>query len=278
MSNVLLVENDSTTRRLWRQGLTRLGYGVTECGSVAAAQDIIRNRLDDFDVAVIDLRLNDDDREAGDDSGYQLARADIRGRIPVVLITASEDVVPLVAAAQLRDGAPIIPMLKRDLVDGAHRLIQQLVPRRVFVAFGHDPDAKNAVEDCLKLLGLRPVVLASEPSKSDTIIEMLERLSDVSFAVILLTPDDEGKSKSEKGLRQRARQNVVLEWGYFVGKLGRNKVAVLCKNDGPPLDLPSNSGGVLWKEMDPDGKWRERLADELNAAGIHVDAKRVAHT
>jgi CheY-like chemotaxis protein len=273
---VLLVENDETQREIWRMGLTRLGYDVVPCDSVAAAQEIIRNRLDEFDVAVIDLRL--DDEMPGDDSGYRVARADIHGRIPVILITGSDDMETMIAATRPGEGAPIIPMLKGELADGAHLRIQSVVSHRVFVAYGHDPAAKNAIDDCLKLLGLRPVALAAGPSKSETIIEMLERLSNVSFAVILLTPDDEGKGREQEEYRPRARQNVILEWGYFVGKLGRDKVTVLCKNDGIPLDSPSDSGGVLWTPMDAAGEWRKRLAKELNAAGLRVDANRVAYT
>lgn len=82
-----------------------------------------------------------------------------------------------------------------------------------------------------------------------TIIEKIEKYSDVSYAFVLLTPDDIGYSKSgetkpdrERKKEPRARQNVIFELGYFVGKLSRNKVACLYK---APLTLPTDYSGVL---------------------------------
>ncbi|HYC92789.1 MAG TPA: TIR domain-containing protein [Thermoanaerobaculia bacterium] len=276
---VLLVENNETSREIWRLNLVGKGYDVVECASVGAAQDVIRTRLNEFDVAVIDLRLKDDYR-AGDDSGYRLARGDIHGRIPVVLMTASDDTETLIAATQPGSGKPIVSMLKSEEIDGLHRRIQSLVTHRVFVAYGHDPIAKNAVMDCLKILGVRPVTLSSEPRKHKAITELLDEVSNVSFAVIVLTPDDLGRRREEvhAAYQPRARQNVILEWGYFVGKLGGDHVTVLCRNDGEQIEMPSNSGGVLWTEMDSADAWRIHLAKALNAAGIPVDTERAAYS
>ena len=90
-------------------------------------------------------------------------------------------------------------------------------------------------------LGIKPVVLFEEPGKGQTIIEKLESNSDVLFAVVLLTPDDFGQATEEGKLQPRARQNVVLELGYFLGKLGRANVAVLYDES---VELPSDYHGV----------------------------------
>ena len=97
----------------------------------------------------------------------------------------------------------------------------------------------------------------------------MEHYSEVSFAVILLTPDDVGASAaSREELCGRARQNVVLELGYFVGKLGRNNVCVLAKQ---PIELPSDILGIVYVTLDPDSAWQLRLARELKEAGVEFD-------
>ena len=75
------------------------------------------------------------------------------------------------------------------------------------------------------------------------------------------TPDDVGAKKSTSpNLVPRARQNVILELGYFIGKLGRGRVCALYRND---LELPSDYQGVVYVEMDDAGAWKTRLAQEL---------------
>lgn len=87
--------------------------------------------------------------------------------------------------------------------------------------------------------GLRPVILHEQANKGRTIIEKFEQHAvPCAFAVVLLTPDDHGgAAKSNAELRSRARQNVILELGYFVGKLGRHKVAAR-ERSGPVHDEP----------------------------------------
>lgn len=90
----------------------------------------------------------------------------------------------------------------------------------------------------------------------------------VSFAVVILTPDDVGRAKSVRALEPRARQNVLLELGYFMGKLGRSKVCALKKG---AVEIPSDFAGVVWEEMDANGGWKTKLARELQAAGHVID-------
>lgn len=147
------------------------------------------------------------------------------------------------------------------------------VGRRVFVVHGHDSAARLEVEAFLRKLKFEPVVLHDQPNGGRTIIEKLEKhTSDVDFAVILLTPDDEGRPLGENPLRPRARQNVVLELGLFYGLLGRGKVCALHKGD---LELPSDFQGVLYTHLDPNGGWHISLAREMRAAGLDVDMNHV---
>jgi len=78
-------------------------------------------------------------------------------------------------------------------------------------------------------VGLEPVILHEQANRGMTVVEKLQANANVGFAVVLLTPDDEGKSSTEGQLKPRARQNVILELGYFVGLLGRDRVCALRK-------------------------------------------------
>jgi CAP12/Pycsar effector protein, TIR domain len=140
---------------------------------------------------------------------------------------------------------------------------------KVFVVHGRAEEPKQAVADFLRSMGLEAIILHEQPNQGRTIIEKFEKHSVVSFAVVLLTPDDFGGSvvHPEKTSR-RARQNVILELGYFMGKLGRGKVCCLYVEG---VELPSDYDGVLWVPYDDAGTWRLKLAQELSAAGIELD-------
>lgn len=141
---------------------------------------------------------------------------------------------------------------------------------KVFVVHGHDDAARETVARFLERLGIEAIVLHERPTEGRTIIEKLEHYADVDFAVVLLTPDDVGGPKNEpdRPLNDRARQNVVLELGYFVGRLGRKNVCALYKG---ALELPSDYLGVVYVPLDLGGGWRLQLAKELKSARFNVD-------
>lgn len=153
---------------------------------------------------------------------------------------------------------------------------EELPPRtkRIFVVHGHDLAARLAVEKVLKSLGLKPVILMDEPNQGRTLIEKVEDTSDVSFAVIILTPDDVGRAcrDSDESLRPRARQNVILELGYLMRHLGRSRLCVL---HHPAVEIPTDIQGLGYTELDPGGAWQVRLAQELRAAGYDIDMNRL---
>ena len=101
--------------------------------------------------------------------------------------------------------------------------------RKVFIVHGHDNEAKERVARFLEKLGLEPIILHEKASSGRTIIEKFETYSgDIAFAVVLLTPDDVGcAALSRENQKPRARQNVILELGYFLGRLGRVRICAL---------------------------------------------------
>jgi len=143
--------------------------------------------------------------------------------------------------------------------------------RRVFVVHGHDRAARDAVANFIRKVGLEPVIVAEEPAEGRTIIEALEHYGKADFAVVLLTPDDKGgvRDSPPEQLRPRARQNVVLELGYFIALLGRGKVCPLYKAD---VELPSDIHGLLYTVMDEHDAWQLKLAREMKRARLPVNA------
>lgn len=133
--------------------------------------------------------------------------------------------------------------------------------KKVFIVHGHDEQLKNQVYVFLSKEGYEPIILHLQANKGSTIIEKLEEnIADVSFAVILYTACDQGKSFKETDLKSRARQNVVFEHGYLICKLGRERVAAL-KSDG--VEMPGDLSGLI---TIPTSNWQYELLKELKAA------------
>ncbi|MGN8186160.1 nucleotide-binding protein [Burkholderia cepacia] len=170
--------------------------------------------------------------------------------------------------------------LQEDLEDAQHtpasvpppmETEEPALSRRVFVVHGHDGEAREAVARFLEKIGFEAIILHEQANQGRTIIEKIEANDDVGFAVVLLTPDDEGCVKGGEP-KARARQNVMLELGYFIGKLGRDKVCALKRGE---LEIPSDYLGVVWVAMDSGDGWKRTLGQELQAAGHDIDWNRV---
>lgn len=142
----------------------------------------------------------------------------------------------------------------------------------IFIVHGHNVAVQQSVARTLEKLGLNPIILSEQPNAGNTIIEKFEANTDVGFAVILLTDDDEGKSKTDIDLKSRARQNVILELGYFIGRLGRKRVLPLYSEG---VELPSDIHGLLFIPIDKADTWKFALVRELKEAGYNVDANSI---
>jgi predicted nucleotide-binding protein len=145
------------------------------------------------------------------------------------------------------------------------------VSRRVFLVHGHDHGAKEAVARFLGRLEFEPVILHEQANQGRTLIEKFEDFADVEFAVVILTPDDIGRAATETAEHHRARQNVILELGFFLGKFGRRKVCALQQRGVEP---PSDLAGIVYIPFEGED-WKGQLVRELRAAGFTVDANLV---
>ena len=137
----------------------------------------------------------------------------------------------------------------------------------VFIVHGHDDAMKMAVSNFIRKIGLDPIILHEQPDGGRTIIEKFQDYSDVAYAIILYSPDDEMKSG-----KKRARQNVVLEHGFFISKLGRDRVVGLVKSPDE-VEIPSDLSGVLYKPF--NDTWEFAVAKEMNYCGLNVDFYKI---
>ena len=140
----------------------------------------------------------------------------------------------------------------------------------VFVIHGRDIGARETVARFLESLGIEPIILQERPDQGRTIIEKFEEYAQINFAVALFTPDDVG-GLEDHGLRPRTRQNVIFEFGYFIGKYGRSRVRALVRGE---IEIPSDYSGVLYIPFDESERWKMDLIRELKSAGFDIDANR----
>jgi len=143
----------------------------------------------------------------------------------------------------------------------------------VFIVHGQEEATKLSVARYLEKLGVKPVILQEQINRGMSLIEKFEDYAaKAGFAVILMTPDDFGYPVGkEEGKKHRARQNVVLELGYFFAKLGRDKTIVLTKGE---IEFPSDVMGIVYEKIDNGEGWKLTLARELKEAGFEVDVNQ----
>lgn len=142
--------------------------------------------------------------------------------------------------------------------------------RSVFIVHGHDDAMKAEAARLVERLGYEAIILHEQPDVGKTIIEKLEQHSEKpEFAIILYSPDD----LMDNG-KKRARQNVVFEHGYFVGKLGRGKVVCLYKLH-ESFELPTDISGILYKPYDSNGAWKYEISREMKTAGLEIDLNKL---
>lgn len=141
---------------------------------------------------------------------------------------------------------------------------------KVFIVHGHDNETKQEVARFIESLDLEAIILHEQASRSMTIIEKIEHYSnEASFAVVLYTPCDKGRSVTETNIpaKNRARQNVVFEHGYLMARIGRNNVCALVKGE---IETPSDISGIVYTPLDLQGGWKIELIKKLKACGYTI--------
>jgi len=139
---------------------------------------------------------------------------------------------------------------------------------KIFIVHGRDEQMRDAIELFLTKNKITATILKDQANSGKTIIEKFEACSNTDYAIILLSPDDEGHIlNSNDPLQYRARQNVIFELGYFIGKLGRSNVSILIKDK---VDIPSDITGIGYINFDNAKGWEPKLANELKHAGFKI--------
>ncbi|HEV2864645.1 MAG TPA: TIR domain-containing protein [Pyrinomonadaceae bacterium] len=275
-ATILVVDDDTTFVKKLRRHLEQAGYEVLTAINADRGRRFIEQG--EIDLAILDIHL--DPKRPDDQSGLDLAVETSRS-VPKLIVT---QLPTWEKARRALEGArgessPAVRFIDKNEPDVYRMIVQavgEVVPVRVFIAHGRDDAARLAVCEFVRALGLSPVVLNEHAAGGGTVIESFEERARVGFAIAIMTPDDTGGLLNSEERRPRARQNVIFELGYFIGRLGRRRVAVLHKEDlnEGELEFPSNHKGVRYIIMDDNNGWKLPLAQEINKAGIKVDLNK----
>jgi len=155
---------------------------------------------------------------------------------------------PRTITCKVRVSLPFFFMTKKVLSDVGAMTVdvagaQAIGDRDVFIVHGHNDSARTQLRDILSGMGLNPIVLVEQNDLGFTVIEKFEYYARTcSFAFVLMTPDDQSIGIETNESLWRARQNVVMELGWFMAHLGRERVAILHQGE---LEIPSDILGVV---------------------------------
>lgn len=167
-----------------------------------------------------------------------------------------------------------LPLIPQAAINNGDKDVKIDVDNKnVFIVHGHDSGLKNEVARFITDMGYTPIILHEQPNAGKTIIEKIEDFS-ICYAIILYTPCDKGASKDVEDLSPRARQNVVFEHGYLIGKLGRERVCALVKED---VERPGYVDGIVYVEYDDRGAWKNAIAKEFEELGMHFNPIALLH-
>jgi predicted nucleotide-binding protein len=162
-----------------------------------------------------------------------------------------------------------IDLFKSEKINTTLTVTKTLSKNEIFIVHGHDDLAKTQVARFIEKLKLKPIILHEQVNSGKTIIEKIEKFSNVGFGIVLYTPCDKGcENGKETNLSNRARQNVVFEHGYLIGKVGRQHVCALVKGD---IETPNDISGVIYIAMNDNNSWQFEIAKEMKNSGYNID-------
>jgi predicted nucleotide-binding protein len=267
-TGMLVSVKGTTAQKLLRlrEQITAANYGDPDDfeGWKAKSEVVLRHAVGDDDQLVHDFRKNRYSLGASSErtTREEFAEARRRGvRRAIALLEAAKTKVELIDDAEPQRSAGNNAAARTE----------------IFIVHGRDQGRKEMVARFVQdLTGRTPIILHEKASGGTTLIEKLERYAPtIAFAVVVATGDDIGRvaDSRESAERPRARQNVILELGYFMALLGRKNVVLLLE---PGLERPSDTDGIVYAELDSGSRgWRIDLARELEDAGIEVDRSAI---
>jgi len=147
---------------------------------------------------------------------------------------------------------------------------------KIFIVHGHNETMKQSIARLIEKQKIESVILHEKPNKGKTIIEKFELNADVGSAVVIFSGDDYGYEKNidkDKAIL-RPRQNVIFEMGYFIGKLGREKVICIFE-ENIDIDVLSDYKGIIYIPYDTKGVWKYSLGKELKEIGFNFDLNKI---
>lgn len=143
----------------------------------------------------------------------------------------------------------------------------------ILVVHSHDDEAKDMTLGFIDELGLNPIILRDTPDSGTELFDRFEDHKNIGFAIVVLNPDDIGETKIERcELRHRVNQSLIFELGFLVGKLGWNRVCALYEEG---IDIPASNEGIIYVQMDKEGKWKKTIAREIKTAELEVEADKI---
>jgi len=170
----------------------------------------------------------------------------------------------------MESGSKLKDNESRKIEDSINKNIE--INNNIFIVHGRDDLAKTEVARFIEKLGLKAIILHEQDNNGKTIIEKIEEHTNVGYGIVLYTPCDFGGLAGEIESRPRARQNVLFEHGYLIGKLGRNKVCALVKSD---IEIPNDISGLVYTQLDAPGAWKLSVAKELTREGYTIDPSKL---
>lgn len=148
---------------------------------------------------------------------------------------------------------------------------QKVFSKNVFIVHGRDLRAAENVANFISKCNLEPIILKDKADMGQTLIEKIERHGSPGYAIVIMAAEDEGRLRGSKSeLKGRVRQNVLIELGFFLGKIGRERVLCL-HEETAEIEIPSDYHGVLHKPFGMDGNWKLQVAQELKAANYDIN-------
>lgn len=158
----------------------------------------------------------------------------------------------------------LLNKLKMDTTNYSHN-----INKSIFIVHGHNNAIKESVARFVEQLEYESIILHEQADAGKTIIEKLEAsISNICYGIVIYTSCDKGKGNNESRYKPRARQNVIFEHGYLLGKLGRSKVCCLYEKG---VERPSDLDGVLYIEIDENNSWKTKIIKNMKAAGLKVN-------